>query len=84
MNQATINEATRLQNVYKDLANQKGIQTMQADYPGAEAHFLPADRFGYPNKNGLHPWQASGTIFITQFLKHPGPAPLLMTTNRMQ
>jgi len=34
--------------------------------------------------DGLHPWQASGTIFITQFLKHPGPAPLLMTTNRMQ
>ena len=25
---------------------------MQADYPGAEAHFLPADSFGYPNKNG--------------------------------
>ncbi|HEY6541596.1 MAG TPA: peptidoglycan recognition family protein [Ktedonobacteraceae bacterium] len=24
---------------------------MQADYPGAEAHFLPADRFGYPNNN---------------------------------
>src|SRR5258708_12868644 len=26
---------------------------MQTDYPGAEAHFLPADRFGYPNNNGL-------------------------------
>lgn len=25
---------------------------MQADYPAAEAHFLPPDRFGYPNKNG--------------------------------
>jgi hypothetical protein len=25
---------------------------MQADYPGAEAHFLPADHFGYPNNNG--------------------------------
>jgi N-acetyl-anhydromuramyl-L-alanine amidase AmpD len=25
---------------------------MQADYAGAEAHFLPADRFGYPNNNG--------------------------------
>ena len=25
---------------------------MQADYPAAEAHFLPADRFGYPNNNG--------------------------------
>ncbi len=24
---------------------------MQADYPGAEAHFLPPDRFGYPNNN---------------------------------
>ena len=24
---------------------------MQADYPGAEAHLLPADHFGYPNKN---------------------------------
>ena len=25
---------------------------VQADYPGAEAHFLPADRFGYPGNNG--------------------------------
>jgi N-acetyl-anhydromuramyl-L-alanine amidase AmpD len=25
---------------------------VQADYPGAEAHFLPADHFGYPNQNG--------------------------------
>jgi len=25
---------------------------VQADYPGAEAHFLPADHFGYPNNNG--------------------------------
>jgi hypothetical protein len=30
----------------------KGAIIVQADYPGAEAQFLPADRFGYPNKNG--------------------------------
>jgi hypothetical protein len=25
---------------------------MQTDYPGAEAHFLPPESFGYPNNNG--------------------------------
>jgi N-acetylmuramoyl-L-alanine amidase len=30
----------------------KGAIIVQADYPAAEAHFLPPDHFGYPNQNG--------------------------------